>query len=84
MITVISVYICMCVSSKMMDVCGEAEGRLATELMQHEVQIERDILDPLTQLAEVTTAQLSSYCSDRLLSAFALHVCIFAGYKKNQ
>ncbi|XP_041813662.1 rho GTPase-activating protein 17b isoform X2 [Chelmon rostratus] len=38
---------------KMMDVCGEAEGRLATELMQHEVQIERDILDPLTQLAEV-------------------------------
>lgn len=38
---------------KMMDVCGEAENRLATELMQHEVQIERDILDPLNQLAEV-------------------------------
>ncbi|XP_044036895.1 rho GTPase-activating protein 17b isoform X8 [Siniperca chuatsi] len=38
---------------KMMDVCGEAESRLATELMQHEVQIERDILDPLNQLAEV-------------------------------
>ncbi|XP_040918792.1 rho GTPase-activating protein 17b isoform X2 [Toxotes jaculatrix] len=38
---------------KMMDVCGEAEGRLATELMQHELQIERDILDPLNQLAEV-------------------------------
>ncbi|XP_038555570.1 rho GTPase-activating protein 17b isoform X1 [Micropterus salmoides] len=38
---------------KMMDVCGEAESKLATELMQHEVQIEREILDPLNQLAEV-------------------------------
>ncbi|XP_022608143.1 rho GTPase-activating protein 17-like isoform X3 [Seriola dumerili] len=38
---------------KMMDVCGEAESRLATELMQHEMMIERDILDPLNQLAEV-------------------------------
>ncbi|XP_029293896.1 rho GTPase-activating protein 17b isoform X2 [Cottoperca gobio] len=38
---------------KMMDVCGEAESRLATELMQHEVQIERDILEPLNQLAEI-------------------------------
>ncbi|XP_029997498.1 rho GTPase-activating protein 17b isoform X2 [Sphaeramia orbicularis] len=38
---------------KMMDVCGEAENRLATELMHHEVQLERDILDPLNQLAEV-------------------------------
>uniref|UniRef100_A0A8C6TIW0 Rho GTPase activating protein 17b n=1 Tax=Neogobius melanostomus TaxID=47308 RepID=A0A8C6TIW0_9GOBI len=39
--------------SKMMDACGEAESRLATELMQHEVQLERDILEPLNQLAEV-------------------------------
>ncbi|KAM8825550.1 rho GTPase-activating protein 17-like isoform 4-T4 [Synchiropus picturatus] len=38
---------------KMMEACGEAEMRLATELLQHEVQIERDILDPLHQLAEV-------------------------------
>ncbi|XP_017277319.1 rho GTPase-activating protein 17b isoform X3 [Kryptolebias marmoratus] len=38
---------------KMMEVCGEAENRLATELMQYELQIERDILDPLNQLAEV-------------------------------
>ncbi|KAM6965775.1 rho GTPase-activating protein 17b isoform 1-T2 [Tautogolabrus adspersus] len=38
---------------KMMDVCGEAESRLASELMQHEVQIERDILEPLNQLAEL-------------------------------
>ncbi|KAM3863882.1 rho GTPase-activating protein 17b [Diretmus argenteus] len=38
---------------KMMDVCGEAESRQASELMHHEVQLERDILDPLNQLAEV-------------------------------
>uniref|UniRef100_A0A665TZF1 Rho GTPase-activating protein 17-like n=1 Tax=Echeneis naucrates TaxID=173247 RepID=A0A665TZF1_ECHNA len=38
---------------KMMDVCGEAESRLAAELMQHELQLEREILDPLNQLAEV-------------------------------
>uniref|UniRef100_A0A672I1W7 Rho GTPase-activating protein 17 n=1 Tax=Salarias fasciatus TaxID=181472 RepID=A0A672I1W7_SALFA len=38
---------------KMMEVCGEAENRLAAELMQHELQIEKDVLDPLSQLAEV-------------------------------
>uniref|UniRef100_A0A3Q0QQF8 Rho GTPase activating protein 17b n=1 Tax=Amphilophus citrinellus TaxID=61819 RepID=A0A3Q0QQF8_AMPCI len=38
---------------KMMDVCGDAEGKLATELLQHEMQVEKDILDPLNQLAEV-------------------------------
>uniref|UniRef100_A0A8D3CRR7 Rho GTPase-activating protein 17 n=1 Tax=Scophthalmus maximus TaxID=52904 RepID=A0A8D3CRR7_SCOMX len=38
---------------KMMEVCGEAENRLASELMQHELQIEKDVLDPLSQLAEV-------------------------------
>lgn len=43
----------MCGSSKMMDVCGDAENRLATELAHHEVQIEHDILEPLNQLAEV-------------------------------
>lgn len=52
-----------------MDVCGEAESRLATELMQHEVQIERDILDPLNQLAEVKARRLSSYCSAHLWPA---------------
>ncbi|XP_037611494.1 rho GTPase-activating protein 17a isoform X4 [Sebastes umbrosus] len=38
---------------KMMEVCGEAENRLASELMQHELQMEKDVLDPLSQLAEV-------------------------------
>lgn len=37
----------------MMEVCGEAENRLASELMHHELQIEKDVLDPLSQLAEV-------------------------------
>lgn len=36
-----------------MDACGEAEGRLASELMQHELQLEKDILDPVNHLAEV-------------------------------
>uniref|UniRef100_A0A7N6AEM9 Rho GTPase-activating protein 17 n=1 Tax=Anabas testudineus TaxID=64144 RepID=A0A7N6AEM9_ANATE len=38
---------------KMMDVCGDALGKVATELMGYEVQIEKDILDPLNQLTEV-------------------------------
>ncbi|XP_062308505.1 rho GTPase-activating protein 17b isoform X4 [Osmerus eperlanus] len=38
---------------KMIGVCGEAESKLASELMQHEVQIVKDILDPLNLLAEV-------------------------------
>ncbi|XP_063076634.1 rho GTPase-activating protein 17a isoform X3 [Engraulis encrasicolus] len=38
---------------KMLEICGDAENGLASELMQHEVQIEKDILDPLNQLAEV-------------------------------
>ncbi|XP_019712392.1 rho GTPase-activating protein 17a isoform X2 [Hippocampus comes] len=37
---------------KMMEVCGDAESRLASELMLHELQIEKDVLDPLSQLAE--------------------------------
>ncbi|NXA52499.1 RHG17 protein, partial [Nothocercus julius] len=38
---------------KMLDTCGEAENKLAMELSQHEVQIEKEILDPLNQLTEV-------------------------------
>ncbi|CAL8305788.1 unnamed protein product [Merluccius merluccius] len=37
----------------MMDVCGEAESRLASELIEHEVTLERDVLVPVNQLAEV-------------------------------
>ncbi|KAM8960386.1 rho GTPase-activating protein 17 [Pelodytes ibericus] len=38
---------------KTLNSCGDAEQRLAQELSQHEVQIEKDILEPLNQLAEV-------------------------------
>ncbi|XP_065706405.2 rho GTPase-activating protein 17 isoform X4 [Patagioenas fasciata] len=37
---------------KMLDTCGDAENRLAMELSQHEVQIEREVLDPLCLLTE--------------------------------
>nr|XP_021405054.1 rho GTPase-activating protein 17 isoform X1 [Lonchura striata domestica] len=37
---------------KMLDTCGDAENKLAMELSQHEVQIEREVLDPLCQLTE--------------------------------
>lgn len=52
----------------MMEACGEAEGRLANELMQHEVQIERDVLDPLNQLAEVKTEGRLSFAVGPLFS----------------
>ncbi|KAK3520472.1 hypothetical protein QTP70_024090 [Hemibagrus guttatus] len=42
-----------CMIGKMMEVCGEAESKLAYEQSQHEVQLERDVLEPLNQLAEV-------------------------------
>ncbi|XP_041085831.1 rho GTPase-activating protein 17a isoform X1 [Polyodon spathula] len=38
---------------KMMEACSDVESKLAMELSQHEVQIEKDVLDPLNQLAEV-------------------------------
>ncbi|XP_052426815.1 rho GTPase-activating protein 17 isoform X2 [Carassius gibelio] len=38
---------------KMMEMCGDAENKLASELMQHEMNIEKEILNPLNQLAEV-------------------------------
>ncbi|XP_065416364.1 rho GTPase-activating protein 17 isoform X8 [Chrysemys picta bellii] len=37
---------------KMLDTCGDAENKLAVELSHHEVQIEKEILDPLNLLTE--------------------------------
>ncbi|XP_017349132.1 rho GTPase-activating protein 17b isoform X5 [Ictalurus punctatus] len=42
-----------CMIGKMIEVCGEAESKLALEQSQHEVQLEKEVLDPLNQLAEV-------------------------------
>lgn len=47
----------------MMEMCGDAENRLASELMQHEMNIEKEILDPLNQLAEVQTNIKEYACS---------------------
>lgn len=53
-------------NSKMMDACGDAEGRLGAELMHHEMQIEKDILEPLNQLAEVEMQTLTSFSCVKL------------------
>uniref|UniRef100_A0A8C9U7I3 Rho GTPase-activating protein 17 n=1 Tax=Serinus canaria TaxID=9135 RepID=A0A8C9U7I3_SERCA len=37
---------------KMLDTCGDAENKLAMELSQLEVQIEREVIDPLCLLTE--------------------------------
>lgn len=38
---------------KMLETCGDAEHQLALELSQHEVLIEKEIVDPLYGIAEV-------------------------------
>ncbi|XP_047215975.1 rho GTPase-activating protein 44-like isoform X5 [Girardinichthys multiradiatus] len=38
---------------KMLNLCGETEEKLAQELLQFELQIERDVVEPLYVLAEV-------------------------------
>ncbi|XP_036081542.1 rho GTPase-activating protein 17 isoform X2 [Rousettus aegyptiacus] len=38
---------------KMLETCGEAENQLALELSQHEVFVEREVVDPLCSIAEV-------------------------------
>lgn len=43
---------------KMLDTCGDAENKLAMELSQHEVQIEREVIDPLCLLTEVSQLSL--------------------------
>lgn len=37
----------------MLETCGDAESQLAVELSQHEVFMEREIVDPLCTIAEV-------------------------------
>lgn len=38
----------------MLQMCGETEEKLAQELIQFEFQIERDVVEPLYVLAEVS------------------------------
>lgn len=60
----------------MMDACGEAEGRLASELMQHELQLEKDILDPVNHLAEVRV-------SNPVLTVHVMR-CVMAIWRKTK
>lgn len=38
----------------MLETCGEAENQLALELSHHEVFVEKEIVDPLYVIAEVS------------------------------
>lgn len=39
----------------MLETCGDAENQLALELSQHEVFVEKEIVDPLYGIAEVSS-----------------------------
>lgn len=41
----------------MLRLCGEAEDKLAQELIHFELQVERDVIEPLFVLAEVSSGQ---------------------------
>lgn len=45
---------------KMLKLCGDTEDKLAQELLQFELQIERDVVEPLYVLAEVKVIQMFS------------------------
>lgn len=45
---------CWCPCRKMLRLCGEAEDKLAQELIHFELQVERDVIEPLFVLAEVS------------------------------
>jgi len=40
----------------MLRLCGEAEDKLAQELIHFELQVERDVIEPLFVLAEVSSS----------------------------
>nr|KAF6488737.1 Rho GTPase activating protein 17 [Molossus molossus] len=42
-----------CLLGRMLETCGDAENQLALELSQHEVFVEKEIVDPLCGIAEV-------------------------------
>lgn len=63
----------------MLDTCGDAENKLALELSHHEVQIEKDILEPLSTLTEVSHMSLAEEInSDFYLSTEQKRVYLIA------
>lgn len=62
---------------KMLKLCGETQDRLAQELILFEFTIERDVIEPLYDLAEVNTPGCNhpisfSWCPDHLVQLPAL------------
>jgi len=63
----------------MLDTCGDAENKLALELSQHEVQIEKDILEPLNTLTEVSHVSLAEEINlDSYVSTEQKRACLTA------
>lgn len=54
--------------SKMLQLCGDSEEKLAQELLIFEIQIERDVVEPLYVLAEVSMFSQSYLASTRPIS----------------
>lgn len=67
--SVLIVLVCHLIASatrrKMLKLCGETEENLAQELIQFEFQIERDVVEPLCVIAEVTFPTQASLSSPR-------------------
>lgn len=51
----------------MLKLCGEAEDKLAQELIHFELQVERDVIEPLFLLAEVSRAHEAAPLGDTVL-----------------
>lgn len=46
----------------MLKLCGETQDRLAQELVMFELTVERDVVEPLYDLAEVRTRRHDGDC----------------------
>lgn len=49
----------------MLETCGDAESQLALELSQHEVFVEKEVVDPLCGIAEVRALRVPGGDSGR-------------------
>lgn len=59
--------------SKMLKLCGETEEKLAQELLVFECQMERDVVDPLYSLAEVSVPLSQHSTTPDVFRAEILH-----------
>ena len=59
---------CVCVSSKTLCCCGEAEDQLAREWVNFELDVENRVVDALHNVAEVTATSSAYYTHSLSLS----------------